>query len=279
LLYVRDIANPSGEDQNFPAYRQKDWYLGNSWAAGLMSMELSPHGREQESSSEAIAAFEGIALYGNVMMDVFADEDKEKLDSARLVRNVGELLTAMELSAADRFWHVWGLKDDEKDSAIVSSGNTNTTKYDSIIMDTSNITNTERSHHNTYPSKFSKPAVGMLYDTMASFQTWFANEDVVSYGIQLIPFTAVAEQRDDPQWSKLLYPAFAESCKTANKANDGFCEDNGWSIVQAGLLAETGEIDDALELAQDVPSKVYLSDGACGHSLTNTLWFIATRKH
>ena len=68
---------------------------------------------------------------------------------------------------------------------------------------------------------------------------------------------------------KLLYPAFAESCNTANKANDGFCEDNGWSIVQAGLLAETGEIDDAfLELAQDVPSKVFLSDGACvcGHS-------------
>ena len=58
-----------------------------------------------------------------------------------------------------------------------------------------------------------------------------------------------------PQWSKLLYPAFAESCKTANKANDGFCEDNGWNIVQAGLLAETGEIDDALELAQDVPFK------------------------
>ena len=33
-----------------------------------MSMELSPHGREQESSSEAIAAFEGIALFGNVMV-------------------------------------------------------------------------------------------------------------------------------------------------------------------------------------------------------------------
>jgi hypothetical protein len=33
----------------------------------FLSVELSPHGREQESSSEAIAAFEGIALYGNVM--------------------------------------------------------------------------------------------------------------------------------------------------------------------------------------------------------------------
>lgn len=36
-----------------------------------MSMELSPHGREQESSSEAIAAFEGIALYGNAMVSGF----------------------------------------------------------------------------------------------------------------------------------------------------------------------------------------------------------------
>ena len=68
LLYVRDIANPSSHDKYFPMFRQKDWYLGNSWAAGLMSAELSPHGREQESSSEAIAAFEGIALLGNVMV-------------------------------------------------------------------------------------------------------------------------------------------------------------------------------------------------------------------
>ncbi|EJK76187.1 hypothetical protein THAOC_02066, partial [Thalassiosira oceanica] len=111
LLYIRDIANPSPEDKNFPTFRQKDWYLGNSWAAGLMSMELSPHGREQESSSEAIAAFEGIALYGQAMMDAFGDG--ESYESARLVRNVGELLTSMEVSAANRFWHVWGSKSAE----------------------------------------------------------------------------------------------------------------------------------------------------------------------
>ena len=39
LLYIRDIANPSAEDKNFPMFRQKDWYLGNSWAGGLMSSE------------------------------------------------------------------------------------------------------------------------------------------------------------------------------------------------------------------------------------------------
>ena len=40
LLYVRDIANPSADDEFFPMYRQKDWYLGNSYAAGIVSSEL-----------------------------------------------------------------------------------------------------------------------------------------------------------------------------------------------------------------------------------------------
>ena len=113
-----------------------------------MSMELSPHGREQESSSEAIAAFEGIALYGQAMMDAFGD-DEESYESARLVRNVGELLTSMEVSAANRFWHVWGSKSAEEGDASSESENV---------------------HVNTYPSKYTKPVVGMMYDTMASFQ-------------------------------------------------------------------------------------------------------------
>lgn len=100
----------------------------------------------------------------------------------------------------------------------------------------------------------------------------------MSYGIQLIPFTAVAERRDDPEWSKILYPVYAESCETADEANNGFCEKNGWSIVQACLLAETGEIDDALEMASKIPAKVFVSEGADGHSLSNTIHFISTRK-
>ncbi|KAL7532575.1 hypothetical protein ACHAXR_006488 [Thalassiosira sp. AJA248-18] len=265
LLYIRDIANPSADDNFFPVFRQKDWYLGNSWAAGLMSMELSPHGREQESSSEAIAAFEGIALFGDVMMKAFSN-DEDNLGSARLVRNVGEVLTAMEVSATNRYWHVWGTKTDEEIS---------TTKAASLKK---GVTMDMPPHINTYPKQYPKPVVGMMYDTMASFQTWFAPEDVVSYGIQMIPLTAVAERRDDPEWSDILYPVYAKSCKVANEEHDGFCEDNGWSITQAGILAEIGEIDDALEFASEIPAKVFKSDGACGHSLTNTIWFISTRK-
>ena len=258
LMYVRDIANPSVDDKHFPMFRQKDWYLGNSWAAGLMSMELSPHGREQESSSEAIAAFEGVALFGAAMMNAFKD-DAENLESARMVRNLGEFLTSMEVEATDRFWHVWG---STKNSSSVKNSTVST-------------------HINTYPSQYTKKVVGMVYDTMASFQTWFAPQDVVSYGIQLIPFTAVAQRRDDPEWTKELYPVYAKSCETADKGSDqnsGFCVKNGWSVVQAGLLAETGKIDEALSLAKEIPKNVYKSEGADGHSATNTLWFISTRK-
>ncbi|KAL7547581.1 hypothetical protein ACHAWF_010872 [Thalassiosira exigua] len=264
LLYVRDVANPSPDDAHFPQFRQKDWYLGNSWAAGLMSAELSPHGREQESSSEAIAAWEGIALYGAAMMEVFAD-DEENLASARLVRDVGELLTALEVSAANRFWHVWGSKTDEEDSALA-------------VVTGGPFEDEKLPHINTYPKKYTKPVVGMMHETMASFQTWFAPEDVVSYGIQLIPLTAVAERRDDPEWVNVLYPVYAESCEAADDANSGFCEKNGWSIPQAGLLAETGAVKEALEMANSIPDKVFISLGGDGNSRTNTLWFVSTRR-
>jgi hypothetical protein len=43
-------------------------------------------------------------------------------------------------------------------------------------------------------------------NVLVFFQTWFSSEPVVSYGIQLIPLMAVAERRDDPEWSKIMYP-------------------------------------------------------------------------
>ena len=52
-------------------------------------------------------------------------------------------------------------------------------------------------------------------------------------GIQLIPLTPVAETRDDIDWATDMYPVYDKACKTAGD----FCVDNGWSILQAGLLA------------------------------------------
>lgn len=66
LLLIRCIANPSEEDVHFPTWRFKDFYRGNSWANGIATVYLN--GKNQESSSEAIAAYEGIALYGESMV-------------------------------------------------------------------------------------------------------------------------------------------------------------------------------------------------------------------
>ena len=66
LLLIRSIANPSDDDEYFPTWRNKDWYQGHSWASGIAMNYLN--GRNQESSSEAIAAYEAVALYGRVMV-------------------------------------------------------------------------------------------------------------------------------------------------------------------------------------------------------------------
>ena len=239
MLYIRDFANPF-EDEYFVQFRQKDWFLGSSWASGIVSAETSPHGRDEESSSEAIAAYEAVALFGSVMADHFAKSKNSKLSTAEIVRDAGQLLVATELHATNRYWHVW-------DSAT---------------------------HNSTYPKAYTLPVVGMMHETMASFGTWFSPLPVVSYGIQLMPLTPVAEQRDDPDWASLLYPMYKDSCEEASE----FCVDNGWSIFQAGLLATAGDREGALKQAMAVPSKVFDSLGGLGNSRSNLVWYISTRK-
>jgi endoglucanase Acf2 len=242
LLYIRDFANPVEDDPFFPPYRQKDWFLGSSWAAGIVSAENSPHGRNQESSSEAIAAYEAVALYGTTMVKVFENSGRDTTDflRAKAVQNAGQLLTLTEVRAANRYWHVWE----------------------------------SESHANIYPPEYKRLVVGMLYETMASFQTWFGPDAIFSYGIQLIPLTPIGEYRDDPVWASELYPEYAKSCKDAGK----LCTDNGWSVPQAGLLATIGNRDEAVQQALELPTQVFENEGAVGNSLTNTLWYIATRK-
>lgn len=239
LLYIRDYANPWVNDKYFTPFRQKDWWMGSSWASGIISGENSPHGRNQESSSEAIAAYESMALFGQVMTDIMEGEDPSRLEKARLVRDAGELLTKTEIDATNRYWHVWSSK----------------------------------THKNSYPETYTQPVLGMLYDTMASFQTWFSYLPLVSYGIQLMPFTAVGELRDDPEWASILYPIYEESCQSAGD----FCTEDGWDIIQAGLAATAGNMDEALDQALSLSEETFTSKGGNGQSLGNTIWYISTR--
>jgi len=245
LLLVRDIANPSIEDTYFPAFRQKDWYLGTSWASGIPTLGGHPYsnGRNQESSSEAIAAYEAVALFGSSMVDAWkADENnpasKENALTAAHIRDIGRLLTSTEVRAADTYYHV---RHDAKSRKV-------------------------------YPSTYAPWVVGMMWSMMAQFQTWFGNAAFLAYGIQLLPLTPVSELRDNVTWAKELYNDLAKSCE-----GNTICFDQGWAVLQYAVLAEVGHAELAVEKTLAMPDSVFDSAGGNGHSRSNSLWYVSSR--
>ena len=236
LLLIRDIANPSTKDPFFPTYRMKDWYLGNSWASGIA--RAYANGRNQESSSESIAAYEAVSLFGQVMAEHTDGENEAMASSAIRVRDVGRLLLATELRSADRYWHV---RHSGPKSGI-------------------------------YPPQYTPFVVGIMWNLMAQFQTWFGAAPHLAIGIQLLPLTPISERRDDIDWTKELYPSFAKSCMHAPD-----CKSEGWGILQHAVLAAVGYPKPAIEYAESLPNASYTSAGGNGHSLTNTIWYYSTR--
>lgn len=89
-----------------------DRYLGFSWASGVVTINNKPYpnGRNQESVSEAIAAYEAVALYGDVMQNIYfgsaSREDLVVYDTAVRIRDMGRLLMASEIRSAKTYWHV-----------------------------------------------------------------------------------------------------------------------------------------------------------------------------
>lgn len=63
---VRDIANPSTEDNFFPVYRNFDWYHGHSWAHGLYE---TFDGKDEESSSEDTMSAYALKMWGQTIGD------------------------------------------------------------------------------------------------------------------------------------------------------------------------------------------------------------------
>jgi len=90
LALVRDIANPSDDDPYFTAMRHKDWFMFHSWASGLQPVA---DGANQESISEAINAYYGVALLGEAIGDGHMSD-------------VGRVLLTTEIRAAQSYWQV-----------------------------------------------------------------------------------------------------------------------------------------------------------------------------
>ena len=69
-----------------------------------------PNGRNEESSSEAISAYEAVALYGEVSASIYRDDididGRIYYDNSLRLRDMGRLLLATEIRSAKTFWHV-----------------------------------------------------------------------------------------------------------------------------------------------------------------------------
>ncbi|KAF1983908.1 glycoside hydrolase family 81 protein [Aulographum hederae CBS 113979] len=85
-MLVRDYANPSADDPEFPFQRNYDWYHGHSWAKGLFE---SGDGKDEESSSEDAFSTYALKMWGKVTGDanMEARGNLQLAVTARALRN------------------------------------------------------------------------------------------------------------------------------------------------------------------------------------------------
>ncbi|MFA9262461.1 MAG: glycosyl hydrolase [Undibacterium sp.] len=87
-LLVLDVANTDRKNTDFPYLRNFDVYEGHSWASG---QALFADGNNQESTSEAIQAWYGIAEWANVI-------------GAKRLESLAKVLYTEERHAAKTYW-------------------------------------------------------------------------------------------------------------------------------------------------------------------------------
>ncbi|CAM9532101.1 unnamed protein product, partial [Phaeothamnion confervicola] len=227
MLLVRDLANPSPDDPFFPPFRHKDWYLGSSWALGIPTLGGVPYsnGRNEESSSEAVAGYDAIALYGMIMEQVFLEVgNRAHAQSCAHVQRTASLLLSTEIHASQMYWHV---------RPTGSAGSVR-----------------------IYPEGYRPHVVGMLWSTLAQMQTWFGGEAWKIYGIQMLPLLPISEVLLEKPWIEELLPDFEASCiLDTNPAKQ--CIQQGWSVIYHCAQAIAGDWRGAWEVVSALPGDVY----------------------
>ena len=67
---IRDVATPNADDPYFPQFRSFDWFVGHSWAKGIVE---SNDGKDEESSSEDYNFTYGMKLWAHAIGDVIME--------------------------------------------------------------------------------------------------------------------------------------------------------------------------------------------------------------
>ncbi|MGB1074938.1 MAG: glycosyl hydrolase [Flavobacteriales bacterium] len=208
---VRNLANPSSSDPHYTQARNKDWFVGHSWASGLFAFG---DGRNQESSSEAVNAWYGVYLWG--------------LATGRTdLADLGRFLLATEIRSTHKYWQV-------------DSG-------DGI-----------------YPEPYaSRKVVGVLWSTKVDHGTFFGANLEFIHGIQMLPFTPITEELLEPVWVGEAYPVMSQALNSPDIGD-------GWK----GFIYSTHAVIDPVAAWDEVNT---LNGHDDGNTLTNTLYWIATR--
>jgi endo-1,3(4)-beta-glucanase len=103
--------------------------------------------------------------------------------------------------------------------------------------------------------------VGILFQTRATFTTFFAAGPEYVYGIQLLPFTPGSELLISPSWVRDAWPAMGAAAVTAA---------DPWR----GLLSMAHATSDRATAWIEVNALGSWDDG---NSKTNALWWVASR--
>lgn len=91
-MLIKDIANTERGSPDFPYLRNFDAYEGHSWAVGIGGAgEYGLAGNNQESSSEAVNAWAGLILWG-------------ELTGNQAMRDLGIYLFTSETTSINHYW-------------------------------------------------------------------------------------------------------------------------------------------------------------------------------
>ncbi|KAH3888810.1 hypothetical protein DPMN_012848 [Dreissena polymorpha] len=155
-LLARDVSNLSQLDRYFPVARHKDIYTGFSWASGLV-----PGVRQEESASEGINCYHGVAALGEALND-------------KRLQHTGQVLLAMEILSVREYWQVRAHNRNHFPPIIQETGVVGMIGEDSFYAYTLN-----------WPCD---PNV-------------FPMRHACLVGIQVIPITAVSKYWMDQEWA------------------------------------------------------------------------------
>lgn len=125
-----------------------------------------------------------------------------------------------------------------------------------------------------YPARYKKNHVmGIIWEHLAQFGTYFSSQTWAIHGIQVLPVTAASEILLDKQWVSEAHADFALAC-----SNDPTCTSDGWIsfvLMELAILDPEDAWNKAVALDRSTFS--FSKPGSNGNSFTNMLYFIATR--